>query len=210
MGIALSLSRLIPAERVCGWGSARSGLHCAAILCLALAVSAIEACSSVDAPFNPLASPESDRSATPAVAEVEAPQKSLSPLTDVRARQSVQIDSFSDSVLSGELTYYFEDNGLPLVGAQICSKDDGDLWVILYGFVATRFGKDDAEEKARRILGDPYLPIDDRVMIRRDLVATALSPRGTSSPGANHFVQGEIPEIGYLDGAPTTTDDASE
>jgi len=110
----------IPAERICGWGSARSGLHGPVMLCLALAASAIEACSSIDAPFNPLASPESDRRpAMPAVSEVLTPQESLSSLTDVGAPQSAQIDSFSDSVLSGELTYYFEDNGLPLVGAQV-------------------------------------------------------------------------------------------
>ena len=207
----MKLSRLIPADRIRDWDSARSGLHCTAILCLALAVSAIEACSSTDASFNPLAASESDRlPATPAAPEVQTPQKSMSSLTDVQATQPVQIDSFSDSVLSGELTYYFEDNSLPLVGAQVCSKDSGDMWVILYGFVATRFGKDDAEEKTRRILGDPYLPIDDRVVIRTDLVATSSSPRGSASPGTNYFVQGEIPEIGYLYAAPATTDDASE
>ncbi len=207
----MRLSKLIPAGRVCGWGAARSGLHYPAILCLVLAVSAIEACSAGDAPFNPLASPESDiRPATPAVSEAQTPHDSLSSLTDVRKPQSARIDSFSDSVLSGELTYYFEDAGLPLVGAQVCSNDSGDMWVILYGFVATRFGKDDAEEKARRILGDPYLPIDDRVMIRSDLAATASSPPETVSPGANHFVQGETPQIGYLYAAPPTTDDASE
>ena len=84
------------------------------------------------------------------------------------------------------------------------------MWVILYGFVATRVEKDDAEEKARRILGDPYLLIDDRVMIRSDLAATVSSPPETVSPGANHSVQGETPEIGYLYAAPKTTDDPSE
>jgi hypothetical protein len=207
----MRLSKLIPSERVCGWGAARSGLHCTATLCLALVVIAIEACSSIDPPFNPLASPESDiRPATPAVSEAQTPHESLSSQTDVRKPQSAQIDSLSDSVLSGELTYYLKGDGLPLVGAQVCSNDSGDMWVILYGFVATRFGKDDAEEKARRILGDPYVPIDDRVMIRSDLAATASSPPGTASPGANHFVQGETPEIGYLYAAPTTKDDASE
>ncbi len=207
----MKLSRLIPADRVCGWGAARCARHCTAILCVALAVSAIEACSSTDASFNPQASSESDRlPAPPADSETQISNESLSSLTDVRTPKSAQVDSFSDSVLSGELTYYFADNDLPLVGAQVYSDDSGDMQVILYGFVATRFGKDDAEEKARRILGDPYLPIDDRVMIRSDLAATPSSSRGFTHPGANHFVQGEIPEIGYLSDAPTTTDDASE
>jgi hypothetical protein len=117
--MAMKLSRLIPADRIRDWASARSGLHCTAILCLALAVSAIEACSSTDAPFNPLAYHEADsRPAVPAASGAQTPHESLSSLTDVRKPQSAQIDSFSDSVLSGELTYYFEDEGLPLVGAQ--------------------------------------------------------------------------------------------
>ncbi len=80
-------------------------------------------------------------------------------------------------MLSGELTYYFEESDLPLVGAKVRANNTGDMYVILYGFVATRFGKEDAEEKARRILGDPYVSIDDRIMTRSDLIATSSSSR---------------------------------
>ncbi len=80
----MRISRLTPAECVCVSGAATSGLHTAATLCLALAACAIEACSSIDPPFNPLASPESDiRPATPAVSEAQTPHESLSSLTDV-------------------------------------------------------------------------------------------------------------------------------
>ncbi|WP_424672986.1 hypothetical protein [Candidatus Binatus sp.] len=197
------------AECVCVSGEARPGLHTAATVWLALAACAIEACSSIGTPLHPLAAPQTDRQpAVPAVSEVQTAQESLPSPTDEREKRS-QIDSFSDPVLSGALTYYFEESNLPLVGVEVCANDAGDMYVILYGFVATRLRKDDAEEEARQIFGDPYVPIDNRIMIRSDLVATFISP--AQGPGASHFVQGETSEIGYLYEAPMMTmDDASE
>jgi len=95
------------------WG-ARSGLHYLHIV-LGARGKAIGLLAG-DAPFNPLASLNQTFACNTSGlgAKTDNPTTPWSSLTDVESRNRPGFDSFSDSVLSGELTYYFEDAGLPL------------------------------------------------------------------------------------------------
>jgi len=74
-----------------------------------------------------------------------------------------------DSPQSQGLTDYLKHHSLPLVGAQVVTSPSGGEQVILFGFVASDFGKTDAEQKARHYLKDPSLVVDNRIKIRADL-----------------------------------------
>ncbi len=74
-----------------------------------------------------------------------------------------------DSPQSQGLTDYLKHHDLPLVGAQVVTSSSGGQQVILFGFVASDFGKTDAEQKARRYLKDPTVVVDNRIKIRPDL-----------------------------------------
>jgi hypothetical protein len=53
-----------------------------------------------------------------------------------------------DAADSQSLTTYLRQHRLPLAGAQILSDSAGNRRIVLYGFVATEFGKNDAAAKA--------------------------------------------------------------
>src|SRR5204862_5526959 len=53
----------------------------------------------------------------------------------------------NNTAQSGTLTSYLQSHRLPLVGAQVLNNSSGNQQIILYGFVATDFGKQDAADK---------------------------------------------------------------
>src|SRR5260370_22692258 len=57
-----------------------------------------------------------------------------------------------DRKASDALSAYLKDNRLPLVGAQVLQDASGTRRLVLYGYFATQFGKDDAEQKASKYL----------------------------------------------------------
>jgi hypothetical protein len=85
-------------------------------------------------------------------------------------------DDNVDQASSQALTSYFKENRLPLVGAQVMKASGGARRVVLYGFVATDEGKQDAERKAIAFLGAPAATIDDRLVIKPEL-ATMTGPQ---------------------------------
>jgi hypothetical protein len=92
---------------------------------------------------------------------------------------------------SQALTEYLKQRRLPLVGAQVLQRADGQRMVVLYGFVGSDFGKTDAVAKARRFLHDGNIDVDNRINVRPELLAsnppsnsTPNSP-GTTSPSAS-------------------------
>lgn len=98
----------------------------------------------------------------------------------------------SDSASSQSLTDYLHTHRLPLVGAQVLQNDEGDRKVVLYGFVATPFGKTDAVTKARKFLKEPDISVDNRIKIRPELLSlkskapsSAAPPSGPSGPQAS-------------------------
>lgn len=74
-----------------------------------------------------------------------------------------------DSPDSQGLSDYLKHHSLPLVGAQVVTSPSGGKQVILFGFVASEFGKADAEQKARRYLKDPSIVVDNRIKISPEL-----------------------------------------
>jgi hypothetical protein len=74
-----------------------------------------------------------------------------------------------DSPDSQGLSDFLKHHALPLVGAQVVTSGSGGKQVILFGFVASEFGKADAEQKARHYLKDPSIVVDNRIKISPEL-----------------------------------------
>jgi hypothetical protein len=101
-----------------------------------------------------------------------------------------------DSSQSQGLSDYLKHHSLPLVGAQVVTSPSGGRQAILFGFVATDYGKTDAEQKARNYLKDPTLVVDNRIKISPELANSKggstpnpapsyQSPSGTTDPYAS-------------------------
>lgn len=112
-----------------------------------------------------------------------APQPTSSPTAASPADASAGPSPATQAELSDQLTYYLQGHRLPLVGAQVANGPAGNHKVILYGFVATTRGKNDAEEKTRRFLNEPGAEIDNRIVIRPEL----LTPSPSLSAAASSF-----------------------
>jgi hypothetical protein len=83
-----------------------------------------------------------------------------------------------DTGRSDALTSYLKQHRLPLVGAQVLNDpSSGKRVIVLYGFVATDFGKSDATAKARAFLNDPAAVVENRVMV---------DPEIASQPAGSH------------------------
>lgn len=89
-----------------------------------------------------------------------------------------------DSPQSQGLSDYLKHHSLPLVGAQVVTSPSGGKQVILFGFVASDFGKTDAEQKARHYLKDPSLVVDNRIKISPELAGSANT---TTSDGSDPY-----------------------
>lgn len=79
----------------------------------------------------------------------------------IAAAQNLQVDQYA----SKRVTHYLHKHRLPLVGAQVVDNNDGTREMHLYGFTATAFGKQDAEQKALKYIGDPTIKIVNSIQI---------------------------------------------
>jgi hypothetical protein len=84
--------------------------------------------------------------------------------------------SLTDSQLGQQLTDYFKGHRLPLVGAQAYTDNSGSRQVVLFGMVATSFGKSDAAQKAASLLNDPAIAVVNRIRIDPTLIAASGAP----------------------------------
>jgi hypothetical protein len=100
-----------------------------------------------------------------------------------------------DSPQSQGLSDYLKHHSLPLVGAQVVTSPSGGKQVILFGFVASDFGKTDAEQKARHYLKDSSLVVDNRIKISPELAGSA----GTSGSTVNGAPSGNAMTSGGTD-----------
>ncbi len=75
--------------------------------------------------------------------------------------QSYQVDQYA----SKRVTHFLHNHDLPLVGAQVIDNPGSNRELHLYGFVATQFGKKDAEQKALKYLGDPSIVVVNSIQI---------------------------------------------
>jgi hypothetical protein len=73
-----------------------------------------------------------------------------------------------DTATSAKLTKYLHNHRLPMVGAQISNTDAGRQ-LMLYGFVATDFGKDDAVTKSRSYLHDSTIAVTNNIRVNSQL-----------------------------------------
>lgn len=101
-----------------------------------------------------------------------------------------------DQARTDSLTRYLHTHRLPLVGGQVLTGASGNRQVVLWGFVATPFGKKDAVTKSRRFLRDPSIPVDNRIVIRPELLASN-RPSAKSSPSSSSY---RPPSVGGLKG----------
>lgn len=74
-----------------------------------------------------------------------------------------------DDAQSTALTNYLHSHQLPLVGARVLASNGGPRQAILYGYVATPFGRADAIDKTRQWLNDSGAQVDNRITIEPDL-----------------------------------------
>ena len=96
----------------------------------------------------------------------------------------------NDTAQSGTLTSYLQSHRLPLVGAQVLTNSSGNRQIILYGFVATDFGKQDAADKARQYLHNPNAPVINRIAVRPELASGASGSAPAASSGASSGAYG--------------------
>lgn len=95
-----------------------------------------------------------------------------------------------DGAQTAALTSYLQGHRLPLVGAQVLSNSGGNREVVLYGFVATDFGKQDAANKARHYLNDPNATVLNRIAVRPELLASGSgsgAPSSSSAPSSGAY-----------------------
>jgi len=88
-----------------------------------------------------------------------------------------------DSPQSLGLSDYLKHHQLPLVGAQVVTSASGGRQVILFGFVASDFGKTDAEQKARHYLKDQSVVVDNRIKISPELAGSKGGSAGSTVNG---------------------------
>ena len=76
-----------------------------------------------------------------------------------------------DPEMSDRLTTYLHHHRLPDVGAQVSipESDSGGRHVMLYGYVATPFGKKDAVEKARKFLNDSQIEVTNSIVVEPEI-----------------------------------------
>jgi hypothetical protein len=93
--------------------------------------------------------------------------------------QQYQVDDSS----SKTLTDYLHHHRLPLVGAQVFTTADGERKLLLYGYVATEFGKGDAERKALKFLGDSTIATTNSIKVNPAIVNGGARQSGSDASG---------------------------
>lgn len=92
-----------------------------------------------------------------------------------------------DASQSQALSDYLKHHSLPLVGGQVVNSPSGGRQVILFGFVASEYGKTDAEQKARSYLKDSRLVVDNRIKVSPELA-------GGASGGGTGYAESPTPD----------------
>jgi hypothetical protein len=92
----------------------------------------------------------------------------------------------ADQSSSEALTDYLKQHRLPLVGAQVLKSSSGERAVVLYGYVATDFGKNDAVTKTHKYLANSGVPVENRIKINPELLTAG---NGANAPAINSEVQ---------------------
>ena len=83
-----------------------------------------------------------------------------------------QVDDYG----SHRVTHFLHNHNLPLVGAQLIDNNDGSRELHLYGFVATPYGMQDAQQKALKYLGDKTIKVVNSIEVNPSLANTPVPP----------------------------------
>jgi hypothetical protein len=107
---------------------------------------------------------------------------------------------------SQSLTNYLRQHRLPLVGAQVLEDSAGNRRIVLYGFVATQFGRNDAAREAlsyqseyRAQPGTPAPPLENHIEIRPEIArmrTRAAGPAADTSKKSLNEVLSDIDHYG--------------
>jgi hypothetical protein len=95
-----------------------------------------------------------------------------------------------DQGTSDAITKYLHMNELPMVTAQFSTSPGGSKQLILTGFVATQFGRNDAERIAAAYLNDPGVNMVDQILLDphvediRPPAGSAAAASGAQSPNS--------------------------
>jgi hypothetical protein len=90
-----------------------------------------------------------------------------------------------DQGASDALTRYLHLNSLSMVTAQFSTSPSGSKQVILTGFVATQFGRHDAERIAAAYLNDPSVNMVDQILLDPHVEDMRSAPPGSAAaPGS--------------------------
>ena len=87
-----------------------------------------------------------------------------------------------DQGTSEAITKYLHMNELPMVTAEFSTSPGGSKQLILTGFVATQFGRNDAERIATGYLNDPSVNMVDQILLDPH-VEDLRPPPGASAAG---------------------------
>jgi hypothetical protein len=80
-----------------------------------------------------------------------------------------------DATTSAKLTKYLHSHRLPMVGGQVSITSSGRK-LMLYGYVATDFGKQDAVTKSRQYLNDSTISVVNNIRVNPQLKHPKRSP----------------------------------
>jgi hypothetical protein len=163
-------------------------MRIAAVLFSSLVLLAMSACATASRPASGYSvqrgSPPGYSSGSLSTAPSSPEVSTASSAGGLASSDTIPAGYSDDHVQSAALTSYLQNNRLPLVGAQIFTNSIGDRRVILHGFVATDFGKQDAVAKSRRYLNEPRLLVVNRIVVRPELLASGDGGASSSSPSA--------------------------
>jgi hypothetical protein len=149
-------------------------------LTIGLAIAALAACTPLQNPYTKSASTSSNSSSLGTASGYGSSAKITAP-----SSAGTVVGGTIDSGQSQGLSDYLKHHQLPLVGAQVVTNPSAGKQVILFGFVASEYGKTDAEQKARKYLKDSTLIVDNRIKVSPELAGakgdSSASSMSTSS-----------------------------
>ena len=96
----------------------------------------------------------------------------LLPVAALAQMGNSQVDEYG----SHRVTHFLHNHNLPLVGAQVVDTPDGNQELHLFGYVATPFGVQDAQQKAVKYLGDKTIKVVNSIEVNPSLANMPTSP----------------------------------
>ncbi len=112
-----------------------------------------------------------------------------------------------DQGTSDALTRYLHQSELPMVTAEFSTSPGGSKQLILTGFVATQFGRNDAERIATAYLNDPSVNMVDQILLDPHVEemrgAAQGSAAGAQSPNSPDQVWNKTMQGIYRNGGQT-------